>query len=106
MPRPKKHPSASAFVRSQPRAMPAKQVVAAAKKYGFVISDQLVYNVRSADGKRRPKAPRRSAPKNKAVRSDLTAADAALIRAATEVGLARARELLGRLERALGSAAG
>jgi hypothetical protein len=68
-----------------------------------------VYKVRSADAskKRAPtaKASGKLPGSNGAVRSDLTHADAALIKAATEVGLARARELIGRLERAFGSAA-
>ncbi len=101
--------SASAFIRAQQRTTPAKDVVAAAAKAGFKIVEQRVYNVRSADAAKRktkPKAPPRTARSSSAVlRSDLTAADAALIHAAAEVGLVRARELLARLERALGSAA-
>jgi hypothetical protein len=103
MPRSKKFASASAFIRAMPRSVPAKSVVAAAAKYGFKISDQLVYNVRSQDAaKGRPAGRKRPST---VTRSDLTPGDAALIRAAAEVGLERARELLGRLERALGSSA-
>ncbi len=97
--------TASAFIRSQPRSMPAKAVVASAADHGFKINEQRVYNVRSATKARTmAKAPARTQVRANATviaRSDLTPADAALIRAVADVGVARARELLGRLERVL-----
>ncbi len=88
--------------------MPAKAVVEAAAKHGFKIDEHRVYNVRSAAKARaKTKGAARTIVRASTTIpcSDLTAADGALIQAALDVGLQRARELIARLERALGRAA-
>ena len=86
----------SAFVRSLPKSMTAKEVVAKAKAQGITISVPLVYIARAAakkkTGKRGPGRPRKnSAPATTASSSGV---EGLLRAAAAEVGLSRAMEIL------------
>lgn len=88
----KKHGQKTAFVRSLPTTLSAKEVVAKAKEAGITISEKYVYNVRSNAGttaKRKPGRPAGSV--NKA--PSRTPEDL-LHAAAAEIGLSRAISLL------------
>jgi hypothetical protein len=83
----------SDFVRSM-GSRPAKEVVALAAKRGMKLSERYVYVIRSAD---KAKARRRGQ-----VRVGGGSADASLREAIAEVGLVRARQILGEVEAAFG----
>jgi hypothetical protein len=100
---PSKKPSAkpakvnkSAFIRSLPRTMTAKEVVAKAKAQGLSISVPLVYIARAAAkkkaGKRGPGRPRKDA--SSMAKAPASGVEDLLRAAAAEIGLSRAMALL------------
>lgn len=95
--------SKTEFVRTMPKA-PAAEVVAAAAKKGIKLSDRYVYVIRSKDkagkGKRsaRKAAPRRAVARRSVARS--TGLDGQLRQAIAQLGLVRAKEIFGEVERA------
>lgn len=92
------HGSKTSFVRSQPPKLPAKQVVALARKQGIKLSVGYVHSVRwmaNRPPKRKP-GPELSA---QPVR-DPNAADTKLRQLFGEVGLTRSREIVDSIERA------
>jgi hypothetical protein len=97
--------SASAFVRSMPATMPAKEVVAAAAKKGIKISEGLVYTTRAYDrGKAGKKGtPKKPGPKPKQWKPQVFKgggnAESELKRAALAVGFPRARAVVEELEK-------
>lgn len=103
-----KHGSKSAFVRSQPLGMSAKDVVAAAKKEHMKLSIAQVYNIRSTTKlKGKPmggvkakavrSAPAASAKSSKSSNGSsavVDMAEAQLRRLIADVGLARSRQIV------------
>ena len=109
MPRPKGFGKKSAFIRSQPSDMRAKDVVAAAANEGIKITEARVYKVRSADksnsavrGKKGVSGRPHQAARNGAPKADrgLSGSDAELLQAIAAIGLSRARELFAKAEAA------
>lgn len=99
------------FIRSQPAAMSAKEVVEAAKKAGLKVTVNHVYNIRAAEKKEGGfSAPRSASPNSMPTPSRRgrkpaggaglasTALEAQLRRAIAEVGLQRAREIFDSVE--------
>jgi hypothetical protein len=88
----------SAFVRSLPRSMPAKEVVAKAKAQGITISVPLVYIARAQakkkTGKRGPGRPRKNAAIAASTSVSTAGVEGLLRAAAAEIGLSRAIEIL------------
>jgi len=97
----KRSGNASDFVRSMPRDMPAKQVIAAAARKGIKMSANLVYMVRSKARTQGPGGGARGR-RGRRRRGQGGAADTvAFKRMALGMGLARARQELDELERGL-----
>jgi hypothetical protein len=102
MAKPKRKPRAaitkSGFVRSLPNATPAREVVAKAKERGLVLTEKLVYAIRSDDRARAAIGSKAAVPATpKAQVSSPRARGAAeelLLAVASKVGLTRAIELL------------
>lgn len=103
------------FVRAQPSSMSAKEVVEAAKKAGLVMTENHVYNVRSAAKKAEAeKAANGASKKNVASKKAATAKaastpksgglEAQLRSAIAELGLARARAIFADVEKAFAGA--
>lgn len=103
------------FVRTMPRSMPAKEVVATAKAAGVQITEKYVYNVRS-DSKPGKAAAKKPAAAAKAVAKPSTPVKAAAVSTGTvsnggnetqlrklvlALGVVRSRQLLDELERGL-----
>lgn len=86
----------SAFVRSLPRSMTAKEVVAKGKAQGITLSVPLVYVARAQakkkTGKRGPGRPRKNAAP--AAAAAATGVEGLLRAAAAEIGLSRAMAIL------------
>ena len=94
--KPAKRKTKSAFIRSQPDTLSAKEVVDRAKKAGFTIGEKYVYVIRSASrkkagkGKRVAKVAAAAAPAPAAE----TGNEREFRRLALHLGLKRADELL------------
>lgn len=98
------------FVRTMPRSMPAKEVVATAKAAGVQITEKYVYNVRS-DSKTGKAAVKKPSPTAKAVAKPATPVKATpvstggnetqLRKLVLALGVVRSRQLLDELERGL-----
>lgn len=92
----------SAFVRSQPTSMSAREVVQKGAAQGITLSDKYVYNIRAkakalgraGGGARRPGRPA-------GMRAASGSAEERLVDLALEVGLAKAEGLLARLRTAI-----
>ena len=86
----------SAFVRNLPPKMPAKEVVARAKKAGITLSEKYVYVIRSNSHKKR-RRPGRPPGVRVAASSGAPAngAEREFRRLAIEIGVRRAEEILG-----------
>jgi hypothetical protein len=90
--------SKAAFVRSVPRATPAREVVAQAAKKGVQLTENYVYTIRSSSsgsskpskGKPGPKPGKRSKPSA----IGMTSAEAQLRDAIADLGLVKATEIL------------
>jgi hypothetical protein len=100
---PKKQ-SKAAFVRSLPATTPAKEVVAKAKAANLALSENYVYNVRattksSVRKKGRGDGAPKQSPKKPSSRSG--SSEANFRRLVVDLGLARARALLGEVESGL-----
>ncbi len=87
-------PTASEFVRSQPVTLKASEVVAAGAKAGLTFSTNLVYAVRSSGGGRKGGARGKSSGTSGALEMTLR-------RAALDLGIGRARQVIDDLERRL-----
>ncbi len=103
-----RYPSASAFVRTQPVDIPAKQVVAAGAKVGLKLTPNLVrivrYKMRRAGLAKPVASPKR--PLRKARPAIMPAAgpkDLQFKRLVVELGIARARTLVEEVARSLES---
>ena len=88
------------FIRSQPEAMSAKDIVDAAAKQGIKISVNHVYNLRTAAAKKGQPvkgasalAPKRGVGRPRAAAAGGTDVERQLRAAIAEVGLQRAREI-------------
>lgn len=93
------------FVRAQPASMSAKEVVEAAKKAGLVMTENHVYNVRSAAKKAGPSkrsnvTPRKAATGKAGATPKSGGLEAQLRSAIAELGLARARAIFADVEKA------
>ena len=90
------HGAKSAFVKSQPHSMPAKEVVAKAKEAGIVLNEKYVYNVRSTSGTAKRAGPGRPGrpPKAAGGMGGGRTAEDILQAVAAEIGLSRAIALL------------
>jgi hypothetical protein len=91
------------FVRAQPASMSAKEVVEAAKKAGLVMTENHVYNVRSAAKKAGSKKAANGTPKTAATTKPASTPksgglEAQLRSAIASIGLVRAREILTSVE--------
>jgi hypothetical protein len=90
--------SKTAFVKSQPLALSAKQVVDKAKEQGMTLTDKYVYTVRSAAKakaqKQRPKGAATKPAIVKAVKTGSNSVEDLLRAAASEIGLSKAISLL------------
>jgi hypothetical protein len=84
--------SKSAFIRSLPPTMPARDVVAKAKIAGMSVTEAYVYAIRSAAKRTNRAARRPAAHVSQPVSS--SGAEALLQAVAAEIGLGRAIELL------------
>ena len=87
-------PSKAAFVRSLPKTLTAKEVVAKAKAAGIKLSTGYVYVLRSSSGGSKPNG-LKPGPKPKG-----SSDEAAFLNLALDVGVARAEELLRRVRSA------
>src|SRR5262245_40490743 len=87
----------SAFVRNLPPKLPAKEVVARAKKAGITLSEKYVYVIRSNSHKKRRRGPGRPAGSTSSSRSAMpsSSAEREFRRLAIEIGVGRAEALLG-----------
>ncbi len=103
----------SAFIKSQPLTMTAKEVVEAAKAKGITLSENLVYAAgASAKGnggaskkaKGATKAKPGPKPKKAATSKASSSLEATLRNAIAQVGLSRAREILAQVEKAFSGA--
>lgn len=105
-----KSPNKSAFVRSLPESMSAKDVVSKAKAANMVLTENYVYTIRSAAKKKSGKGPGRPGRPKGSVNKPAAAASASssssgtsnssqarFIEAALEIGLGNADKLLGKL---------
>ncbi len=92
--KPGAHGAKSAFVKSQPHSMPAKEVVAKAKEAGILLNEKYVYNVRSTSGTARRAGPGRPGRPPKAGGALGRTAEDLLQAVAAEIGLSRAISLL------------
>lgn len=103
-----KSPNKSAFVRSLPESMSAKDVVSKAKAANMVLTENYVYTIRSAAKKKSGKGPGRPGRPKGSVNKPAAAAGASssgtsnssqarFIEAALEIGLGNADKLLGKL---------
>lgn len=92
----------SSFVRSLPSDMPAKDVVAAAKKQGIKgLTDRYVYVIRSSDKARaRTGRPPAGEGRKRGRRSSERGSEATLRRAIAELGLSAARQIFREVEAA------
>jgi hypothetical protein len=90
-------PSKAAFIRSLPKSMSVKDVVAAAKKRGIQIADTYVYWARSQSGKKQNAnraTTTRTAPSVKRPIATAEKAEELLRAVAAEIGLGRAMDIL------------
>jgi len=90
----------SAFVRNLPPKLPAKEVVARAKKAGITLSEKYVYVIRSNSHKKRRGAGRGPGrpvgrPRMSVGGGPTTGAEREFRRLAIEIGVRRAEEILG-----------
>ncbi len=105
----------AAFIRKYPNLSP-REIEAEAKKQGLTLSRTQVYSVRKADEKKARRAAKsnaatsvtkrgRSRPRKPATTAltsnELSQHEATFLRSVAEMGLTRARELLGRVEKAV-----
>ena len=95
---PRKKPSASDFVRSQPRSMTAPQVVEAGKAKGLKFSQNLVYAVRAAAKKKGRKAAAGKVAPSRGVGASAEAQFRGLV---VDLGISRSRALVGEVESAI-----
>jgi hypothetical protein len=101
------------FIRSQPAAMSAKEVVDAARKFGLKVTVNHVYNIRAASKKdggfppprsvaapstNHPTASRRGRGPASSAGTATAVLEGQLRRAIAEVGLQRAREIFNSVE--------
>lgn len=87
----------AAFVRSVPRATPAKEVVAQAAKKGVKLTENYVYTVRSSSGASKPskgKPGPKPGRKSKTLATGMTPAEAQLRDAIADLGLVKSTEIL------------
>ncbi len=92
--KPAKLKSKSAFIRSQPDHLPAKEVVERAKKMGWSIGEKYVYVIRSSARKKAGKRKLGRPPGSAAPSAAGTASEREFRRLALQLGLKRADELL------------
>ena len=88
----------SAFVRNLPPKMPAKEVVARAKKAGIGLSEKYVYVIRSNSHKKRRRPGRPPGTGNRMAASSgapSNSVEREFRRLAIEIGVRRAEEILG-----------
>jgi hypothetical protein len=97
----------TAFIKSQPTSMTAKEVVAAAKSEGITLSENLVYAARAGTKKKGPKKAKgatnakKPGPKPEAAGPKAGGSlEATLRNAIAELGLARARVVFEAVEKA------
>jgi hypothetical protein len=101
--------SKAAFVRSLSPETTAKEAVAKAKAAGISLSETYFYNIRSTGKGSSKKAPKRTTKKTTTVKGALanreasTSIETNFRRLVLEVGLARAKALIGEVERGLQS---
>ena len=85
----------SAFVRNLPPKMPAKEVVARAKKAGITLSEKYVYVIRSNSHKKRRRPGRPAGSTMSSSATPTSSAEREFRRLAIEIGVRRAEALLG-----------
>lgn len=90
----KKHGAKTAFVRSLPTSLTAKEVVSKAKDAGITLTEKYVYNVRSSSNAGTPVKRKPGRPPGSVNRAPTRTAEDLLQAAAAEIGLSRAISLL------------
>ncbi len=94
--------SKTAFIKSQPKSMTAKEVVAAAKAKGITLSENLVYSVKGAKkagASKKGTVKAKPGPKPKAKVGSGDSLEVTLRNAIAQIGLNRARQIFDEVER-------
>ena len=101
---PKKKINKSAWIRSQPRTMSAKDIVAKAKAAGIKVTDKQVYNARSSAKKTggASKTTKRGPAKRKPAASSGSDNELAFRRLVLSIGLPKAEAYISDFKRSVG----